>query len=659
MKEVRRVSLPMRLAFMAAMVLSLLAVGARPSPLHASTPASGTIDGSAPVAWDFAPVGGATVVSNVTGPVAQQCPPVVCDNYDLTLTLPNGATADSYYATNMATLTIQYTWTATADTDLDIFAFSPAGGQHGPGSPDTLAAGANGETLVIGDPLPGVWHIRSLAATAAVPTGAHAVATLTFAPRPSATTGTAQPGDPTFANYTAPSTLLQSSGEPSLGADWSKNNVVMYVGAGCVTCNPTTARVTFNDSVSPPTATWQDVSPTGENKVTTDPIGFYDHSSVGNRWFTTQLAGACSITSFTDNEGANWTPSEGCGPPAGVDHETVGGGPYASPAPTLASYPHAVYYCSQDLITALCSRSDNGGLTFGAPVSIYNLTQCPAGIHGHVKVGPDGTVYVPNRDCIDAQGNNRPGLAVSHDNGQTWSVYTIPDGAPKGQGSDPSVGIGADNTVYYGYQNIDGHPMIAVSHDQGKTWSKSTDVGTPFGTQNMEFAGVVAGDGNRAAFTYLGTDGVGDDQSTDFIGTWHLYVAFTYDAGLTWTTVDATPNDPVQRGCIWDGGGNNQCRNMSDFNDIQIDKYGRVLVAYTDGCSGACETDPNAAPAPSGGTGTYSSIASMLRQTGGKGLFAAYDGMNFGGGTSGNDVCHGDKNGMSKNNGAHCRIHNK
>jgi len=41
-----------------------------------------------------------------------------------------------------------------------------------------------------------------------------------------------------------------------------------------------------------------------------------------------------------------------------------------------------------------------GGLTFGPGVAAWNLTQCGA-IHGHIKVAPDGTVYVPVKNCGD------------------------------------------------------------------------------------------------------------------------------------------------------------------------------------------------------------------------------------------------------------------
>ena len=138
---------------------------------------------------------------------------------------------------------------------------------------------------------------------------------------------------------------------------------------------------------------------------------------------------------------------------------------------------------------------------------------------------------------------------------------------------------------------------------------------TPLGIQNTAFPEVIAGDDNRAAFAFLGSTTGGDYQQATFTGTWDLYVSLTYDGGATWTTVDATPNDPVQRGCIWLQGGSSPCRNMLDFNDITVDKAGRVLVAYTKGCTGACVNDPAA-------TNPHSAVPFIARQSGGAGLFA-------------------------------------
>lgn len=296
---------------------------------------------------------------------------------------------------------------------------------------------------------------------------------------------------------------------------------------------------------------------------------------------------------------------------------------------------------SQDVVTAFCSRSDDGGLTFGPGIPIYtfehvngvDLPIAPGtcgGLHGHVRVAPDGTVYVPNDDCLDANGARRPGVAVSTDNGLSWIVRTVPDGMTAGAGaSDPSVAAGANNTIYFGYANADGHAKIAVSRDRGQHWTKSADAGTPFGIQNTEFAEVIAGDDDRAAFAFLGTTTAGDTQSSDFLGVWHLYVAFTDDAGRSWTTADATSSDPVQRGCIWNGGGSNPCRNLLDFNDITVDQNGRMLVGYADGCTGTCVTDPTQ-NASTGPATAQDALATIARQVGGRGRFAALDGTQFG-----------------------------
>lgn len=85
--------------------------------------------------------------------------------------------------------------------------------------------------------------------------------------------------------------------------------------------------------------------------------------------------------------------------------------------------------------------------------------------------------------------------------------------------------------------------------------------------------------------------------------------------------MDATPSDAVQRGCIWEGGGANVCRNMLDFMDVQMDHEGRILVGYADGCAGA-----ECAQALSSAVGnSYTALATIARQSGGNRLLAAFD----------------------------------
>ncbi len=386
-----------------------------------------------------------------------------------------------------------------------------------------------------------------------------------------------------------------------------------------------TFKATFDDSVSPATATWKDVSATAANgcplgsTTSLDPILFTDHAT--GRTFESQLSGVDSLTCWTDDDGATWFPSEGGGIPSGADHQTVGGGPYSASgigALPTSSYPNAVYYCSQDIATAFCALSRDGGTTFGAGVPTYSLLDC-GGLHGHVKVAPDGTAYLPNKSCGADQA-----VVVSHDNGSTWTVEHVPGSTPGD--SDPSVGVGANGTVYFGYVGADGKPAVATSTDQGRTWHDNQPVGSEFGIQNAVFPTVVAGDDDRAAFAFLGTPQGGNYQdAANFKGVWHLYVATTYDGGKTWQTADATPNDPVQRGSICTGGttcGND--RNLLDFIDMTIDDHGRIEVGYADGCINTCVTDTSetSGAGPADAQAAYATIA---RQSGGKTLFAAYD----------------------------------
>ena len=445
-------------------------------------------------------------------------------------------------------------------------------------------------------------------------------------------------GAPGFVNYQSP-LAPPSSNEPSIGVDWS-TGAVMYQAA------QKTDKVIFDDSTTPATATWTDV--TNPTAVTTlDPILFTDKDT--NRTFESQLLVACSDMGYSDNDGGLWVQSQGCGLHGAEDHQTVGGGPFHAPVPTppAPAYPHAVYYCSQDFANgtaAFCSLSADGGITFGQPAVVYNFQTC-GGLHGHLRVSPDGTAYLPNQGCftdssiVDPKGDqfSKQSVAVSSDDGATWTVLPIPDSRATYY-SDPSVAAGSGNTVYFGYENGGtdgaghtvpsaggGHPMVAVSQSHGTTWSPSIDVGqtltlpngttTPLGIQNTAFPDVIAGDDNRAAFAFLGSKTGGDYQASTFTGTWDLYVSMTYDGGATWTTVDATPGNPVQRGCIWLQGGSSPCRNMLDFNDLTVDKAGRVLAAYTKGCTGACTTDPAA-------TNPHSAIPYIARQSDGIGLFA-------------------------------------
>lgn len=437
-----------------------------------------------------------------------------------------------------------------------------------------------------------------------------------------------------FLNHPAPETIRNAHAalEPSIGVDLRANDALLLM-------NTTVAKVAWDDTVFPPVASWSDVSPTVNVPATLDPILWTDRST--GRTFLNQLLGEVSFNAVTDDGGATWQTTQPATAAPSFDHQTIGAGPYPPGAAGGLSYPNAVYYCAQAGLhintgkgfnsASQCARSDTGGLTWGAPLPM-NLFDC-AGLHGKVVVGRDGAVYVPHKDCYDAAADRRAqGVLVSRDGGVTWDLSIVP-GTDPSEG-DPAVAVDAGNRLYFlgGQRQDDGglansHPVTATSADGGRTWSAVTDVGAPFSLRNSEFDMAIAGDAGRAAVAFLGTPTAGDGQDANFDGEWHLYVASTFDGGQSWTTVDATPTDPVQRGCIWMGGGSNPCRNLLDFATMTVDAEGRVMVGYADGCTGRC-VQAGASPAQS-----RDRLGTIARQVVGQRLLAAFD-------TEGPDVLH-------------------
>jgi len=167
------------------------------------------------------------------------------------------------------------------------------------------------------------------------------------------------------------------------------------------------------------------------------------------------------------------------------------------------------------------------------------------------------------------------------------------------------------------------------------TWAPSVDLGANVINGGPVLVGTfqaaVAGDPNRAAVAFIGTETGGNnwdcgsgntcDYGPDFTGVWYLYVSTTYDGGATWVTQNITPGDPIQRGGICGGG---TCRNLLDFMDATIDKDGRIVVGYDDGCisAGCIAGDPSL---PAGGQNDFTAKGYIARQSGGPRMYSAFD----------------------------------
>ena len=517
-------------------------------------------------------------------------------------------------------------------------------------------------------------------ATTAVPatttTATSTTATSTTATTTTATTTTAS--TPAFVNYKAPGTLARDAGEPSLGVNW-KTGRVMYQAF------TETDQVTFNDKVFPATARWKDVSQAPTNVTSLDPL--LDTDEVTGRTLISQLAPPCSIASVTDSDGEptatnplGYTPSAACGAGSNFDHQSVAFGKAAKPALSPVYGPGRIaYYCSQVVVQSSCSVSRDGGLTFSQSRPVYAFkgdlvtTEQPLvgceGLHGHLNISPkDGTAYLPNFACNSpaALNTDRPSVIVSPDDGLTWTIRQVPDGTSPNFDSDPAVDVDGASRAYVAYENATSNMMLATTTDRGAHFTRSIDLGRPYGIKNATMPTVVAGSAGRAAVAFFGTTaeaplsaaGKPENQLLSFDpdgssarAGWHLYVSMTYDGGATWRTTDVTPNDPVQRGCIWWGSAENtgtkaSCennkRNLLDFIDVAVDKQGRVVVGWADGCVGRCVTEGHTrntnlayADRPAKDQAltqaqfaelySQEDIGVITRQSCGRGLYAAYD----------------------------------
>ena len=416
----------------------------------------------------------------------------------------------------------------------------------------------------------------------------------------------------------------RNAGEPSIGSNW-------VTGVDNFTSGLQALFINFDDScpISGQSATWVNRAAPTAVLVDSDPIGFTDRGYIGatgpaSRTFACHLTLLSPNTvkiSYSDDDGLTWFPTQSGGLASGVDHQTMGGGKYHLPVPERPPgtvYPYAMYYCSQDIATAFCARSDDGGTTYGPSIPLYTLLTC-GGLHGHVKVSPvDGTVYVPNPNCGGTQS-----IVVSENNGATWTLRNVPGvGAPGGGvGSDPAVHADDAGRLYFLGAHDGNVAVVATSDNHGATWQNIYDVSSEFGLKQIAFPAAVAGSAGRAAVAFYGSTGEGNSNVDDFVGVWHLYVSHTFDGGQTWTTTNATPNAPMQRSGLLRGGGANITRNLLDFFDITIDRDGRVLVGYVDGCEGG-----NCKQAVSTATGNaYSVTAAIARQSSGRRMLTGKD----------------------------------
>ncbi|HEV2855665.1 MAG TPA: PKD domain-containing protein [Thermoanaerobaculia bacterium] len=609
---------------------------ALPLTAWAAVPASGTLtDTSAPLTYSAGPFAVANPTPVLFVDQGPEClnPLQPCDDFALTVVLPAG-----YHATHPnAAVRVTLGWTdngaGVSDYDLYIYKGTVINTDGSQAADYQSASGDNPEVGTI-SPLadgPATYTVKIIPYTPSAETVQVKIELLEGPGGGGGGFGGADPtvpGAPRYQTFYPPagSSAEAGNGEFNIGFN-PRTRRIMTMNTGPV-WRLTPAEVANPAAPESCPALWEDVSAASTN-VGVDPILFTDQKT-GRTFASNSTVGANAIYAFSDDDGGLWVPAAAAPPSATTDHETIGSGPYPPALSALANSVNqgqAVYYCAQTwpLGPAACQRSDTLGSTYGPGVFAYEgngVTAC-SGIHGHVRVAPNGTVWLPVRDCGGEQGG-----VTSTDGGTTWNEFTLPGSRAQSVGADPSIAIDSDNNAYFCYVNDEpvaagnppeGHVHVRVSRDGGATWINDFDLGAAHGIKNAAHPEAIAGSSGRAACGFFGTNVAGDYQALGFPGVWYAFIATTYDGGETWTTVNASPNDPVQRASgIWQGGGSNTNRNLLDFNEITVDDNGRVLYGYSDGCvSAGCVA----------GTAANDFVAHMrvARQIGGRTLFASKD----------------------------------
>ena len=367
---------------------------------------------------------------------------------------------------------------------------------------------------------------------------------------------------------------------------------------------------------------WQETQdPVQCSPTTSDPYGWVD--PITDRIFNVQMIGLeTSWICWSDDDGESWlgNPHDSGTTPIN-DHIKLASGPWTNTGPyaaigslTTNLYETAVYYCYNKLVGIFCFTSFDGGATFEAGGQIIGLATTNGGLHGAISTAADGTVYVTPRVAT-------PTVIVSKDNGFSWFERSMGEdvGTPNPR-KNSEVSADTESNAYHIWTGADEGVYMSRSIDSGETWEQESIRISPKGIISSVFPQTDAGDPGRIAITYLGSEdsamiGQPDIDGNPWDGnahyavnniTYHLYITYSLNAldeNPTFHTKRVT-DDPVQMGSIClnsgdcrDIGGSN--RNLLDFNDLHINREGRVYVAFADGCTGECATNENATAADS------------------------------------------------------------
>ncbi|MFO1535231.1 MAG: sialidase family protein [Thermoplasmatota archaeon] len=394
----------------------------------------------------------------------------------------------------------------------------------------------------------------------------------------------------------------------------SSSGVLFYAGARADPNAPVDGMVSTLHRSRDGGATWQEVTPRLPTGDTAPPSGSVDpittvDPDTGRVFFASMFPrDVCGFVSWSDTEGDTWMHSPFlCGTHPPFDHPFI-----VTSHPRVlrpVGYPNLVHVCVNQVGDTQCLRSLDGGLTWSPgtppfagldPSSDGGLDGFPqgfcGGLEGPVVAAPDGTLYVPRQYC------ERPYLAVSRDDGTTWSTLRV---SPKSalEGPDPALAVDREGNLYYAWADILGTAWLTTSRDGGSAWSDAARV-SPEGV-TAQLPTVAAGGPGQVVVGFLGTrdlprgfletdfDLYEDDRPLDgtvMRAAWHAWVAASSDAfsGQPFNaTLASDPAQPLVRGHC----DARYCPGpFSDYNGAVVAPSGRAFLTFVDWCPGDCAT---------------------------------------------------------------------
>jgi hypothetical protein len=257
---------------------------------------------------------------------------------------------------------------------------------------------------------------------------------------------------------------------------------------------------------------WKEVTPMVAGAVSAQPTSLDPYvyaDPVTGRLFNIDLNLANGgFLSWSDDGAESWMHNPACCGIPVDDHQTLFSGPATTLEANPALYPgRIVYFCINQVASATCTKSLDGGVSWVLPTTVFqgvNVGEGASpgavcgGLHGHGHASEaTGTVFVPKGHCGAAW------VGRSTDNGMTWDTVIVDDTVGI-DGHEAIVSTDRSGNVYYFFLDGQALPRLAVSTDDGETWSAPMNVTAP-GVTRAKFPSIVAGEDGHVAFLYLGT----------------------------------------------------------------------------------------------------------------------------------------------------------